>query len=150
MGTILLFGFIVALYCCGPKSDSKALTSDMPLHLEDHISQATIVGSLASEDAQTSVEWHFNKPQPDWKPIVPLRPGIKPIEPTRVEDALRLHLTEATKFRDRLGGGIYVDLADWDREDWAYIIVQARTNDDIEAISVNFNTIHFHTLYGRA
>ena len=33
-----------------------------------------------------------------------------------------------------LGGGIYTDLPEWSREDWAYISVQARTTDKVAIV----------------
>ena len=83
--------------CSGPPSGSTVLTADMPLHLEDHLDDATIVGSEVPVEALAPVEWHFDEPQPDWKPLVPLDTSIKPIDMTSTEGTLRLTLTEADR-----------------------------------------------------
>lgn len=132
---IMLMGFS----CSGPESDQPLLTAELPLHLEEHIEAASIKGSEVPVDVPTVVEWRFNEPQPDWKPVVPLRPSVKPIKLKRVEDALHLTLTEDNKHLDHLQGAIYFDLPDWNREDWGYIVIRARTKDDIGSISVCFN-----------
>ena len=132
----LLLPSVLCLGCGGP----APLTVDMPLHLEDHLDAATIVGSDVPVDVRAAVAWRFDEPQPGWKPVVRQEPGIKPVRATRTEDALRLTLTEANRRpRDNLHGGIYLDLPDWDREDWGYILVRARTSDEVDHIEVWFN-----------
>ena len=54
--------------CSGSPSGSTVLTADMPLHLEDHLDAATVVGSEVPDDIPEPVEWLFDEPQPDWKP----------------------------------------------------------------------------------
>jgi arylsulfatase A-like enzyme len=55
-----------------------------------------------------------------------------------------LFLTEANSFSRPNGtrvlrGGIYVDLPDWKREDWAYILVRARTSAEGGSLEARFN-----------
>ena len=83
--------------CLGSPSDSTVLTADMPLHLEQHLDAATIVGSEVPADAPTVMEWHFDEPQEDWKPIVPRFLTIEPVQVTQLDDALRVTLTEGTR-----------------------------------------------------
>ena len=45
----------------------------------------------------------------------------------QAEGALRVDLTEANRQRRGLRGGVYVDLPDWNREDWAFLMVRARS-----------------------
>jgi arylsulfatase A-like enzyme len=90
------------------------------------------------------MEWRFDQPQPDWKPVIPLDRASKPIQVSRTEDALLLTLTEANAFvnpsgRRLLRGGVYLDLPDWKRDDWAHIVVQARTSDVFQGFGVGFN-----------
>jgi hypothetical protein len=63
---------------------------------------------------------------------------------TRTEDALRISLTEANVFtllngRRSLQGGVYVELPDWHREDWAYVAVEARATGGIHSLTLMFN-----------
>jgi hypothetical protein len=71
---VLLF-----LGCGGP----APLTVDMPLHLEDHLDAATIVGSAVPADLAQPIEWRFDEPQPDWKAAVPFDPSWKPLQAVR-------------------------------------------------------------------
>jgi len=89
------------------------------------------------------VEWRFDEPQPDWKVVVPPGPEVAPVRATRTEEALRLHFTEANRAtlpRGRmLSGGIYVDLPDFNREDWASVELRARTLGEGNSLGVRFN-----------
>jgi len=106
--------------CSGSSTGSTVLTADMPLHLEDHLETATIVGSDVPEEVPFDVEWRFDEPQPDWKPAVPLGPTLKPLQLSRTDDALRVALTDTTR-AGNAGGGFYIDLPDlpWSRRDAA-------------------------------
>jgi len=120
------------------------LTADLPLHLEDHLDEARTEGSDVPKDVPSPVAWQFDRPQPDWKPTVPLLANVEPVQTTRTSDSLRLTLTEANEYEEwenvpNLCGGIYIDLPDWKREDWSEILIRARTTDKIDAIGIGFN-----------
>ena len=125
---------------CSPPG-STVLTADMPLHLKEHLDVATIVGSEVPEDAPAVLEWHFDEPQEDWKPFVPQNPTIDPVEVTQLDDALRVTLTEGTRYP--LGpeprGGLVLEVPDWNYEDLAHLVVRARTADDFENFAIWFN-----------
>ena len=119
------------------------LTAEAPLHLEDHLDAAVITGSQVPSDVPKPVEWHFGESQPDWKVVRPLQQHIRPAEITRTKDSLRISLDQTNDYRDFrgtfLGGGIYIELSDWRREEWGEILVRARTSDKISAVGVGFN-----------
>ena len=76
----LLLPSVLCLGCGGP----APLTVDMPLHLEDHLDAATIVGSEVPAEVLTPIEWRFDEPQPQWKapahhrnPYIPPRVGSR-------------------------------------------------------------------------
>ena len=127
--------------CSGSPSSSTVLTADLPLHLEQHLDVATIVGSEVPADVPAVLEWHFDEPQEDWKPFVPQNPTIDPVEVTQLDDALRVTLTEGT--RSPLGpeprGGLVLEVPDWDYKDLAHLVVRARTADDFGNFQVSFN-----------
>ncbi len=138
--SLLALGFVFIGFCCSsPGSKKEPLTAGLPLHLEEHLEKAQIVGSELPKEIPAAVEWRFDKEQPDWKPVVPLKPGVKPIKTAQVKDALRITLSKDNKYFEHLYGGITIDLPDWSREDWSYILIQARTKDKIEGIDVAFN-----------
>ncbi len=131
---------LLVLGCAGPDSRPTVLTADLPLHLEEHLEQATIEASEVPTELPRPVEWSFDEPQPDWKPAIPFNPATKPAELTRVEDALRVTLTEQTKNNDDTPvGGLYLELPDWHREDWAHVVVRARTSEKVSSIGLGFN-----------
>ncbi len=43
------------VHCSGSPSDSPVLTADMPLHLEDHLDAAIVVGSEVPDDVAGAV-----------------------------------------------------------------------------------------------
>ncbi len=85
----LLLLSVWCLACGGP----APLTVDMPLHLEEHLDVATIVGSEVPDDIPEPVEWRFDEPQPDWRPAEPIAARWEAVEAVRVDDALRLPLS---------------------------------------------------------
>jgi arylsulfatase A-like enzyme len=141
---LTLIIMLMVLSCSGPKSDQTLLTVKLPLHLEEHLAAAVIEGSAMPEDIPASVVWRFNEPQPDWKPVTPLDPSSKPLRTARTEDALRLMLDNSNVFVGPFGGralrgGIYTDLPEWKREDWAYVIIRALSTEKIDSLGVGFN-----------
>ena len=134
---------VLVLTTC--QSGSTTLTAEVPLHLEDHLDAATIVGSEVPQDIPESVVWNFSEPQPDWRPFVLLpspRNSVKPATVARTEEGLRIKLTKAndgawgSSDRLSLGGGIFINLPDWRREDWSEILVRARTSDKVRGMDV--------------
>jgi arylsulfatase A-like enzyme len=118
------------------QADEEAVTLDI-LSVRVIPREAEFAG-----DVPQPVEWRFDEPQPDWRPADPVSPNQHAVEPVRVKDALSLPLTEANHnpAPDRLLlGAIYVDLPDWDLEDWAYVEVSARTQDPFGNIGLDFN-----------
>jgi len=119
----------------------KILTAEGALYLEEHLDAARIVGSNVPEDAPKPVEWRFDQPQPDWKPLKPIPEQMEAVKPVRVEDALRLPLTAKNRMihASYLYGIIYVRLPDWNIKDWEYVELRARTRDPIGVIHIAFN-----------
>ncbi len=62
---------VMAQSCSGPASDQPLLEAEAPLYLEEHLDDARIEGSEVPEDIPTPVEWRFDEPQPEWKPVKP-------------------------------------------------------------------------------
>ncbi len=133
----LLLTSLLCFACGGP----APLTVDMPLHLEDHLDAATIVGSEVPDDIPQPVEWRFDEPQPHWRAAKAIPEQREAVKPIRVEDALRLPLSGANRnpTRPRLVGEIYVDLPDWSLEDWGYVEIRARTRDRMRYVGLHFN-----------
>jgi hypothetical protein len=131
-----LFGFADT-----KSGQQKVLLAEMPLYLEEHLDAAYIVGSKVPESVLQPVEWHFDQLQPGWKPLKPIPEQVEAVRPVRVEDALRIPLTVKNRHTksSRLFGDIYVELPDWNIEDWAYVEIRARTRDPMAFIASGFN-----------
>ncbi len=137
-----LLALVLALICAGCDSGPAPLTAEMPLHLEDHLDAATIVGSEVPEDIPAAVEWRFDEPQPDWKPAYGDGFSEDLVTLVRTSDALRVILEE--KHADSDGDicvHVYTDLPDWKLQDWAYVALEARAQPGLWEAGLGFNLI---------
>ncbi len=130
--------------CTGPVSDSVVLTADLPLHLEDHLDAATIVGSEVPAELPQPVEWRFDEPQPDWKPaywgFTNVRLTIRNTASTELarlrqtEEALQLLIGEENRDSDgEFVGALYVDLPDLAPDEWN-VAVEARIPPGVSGV----------------
>ncbi len=135
LSTNLLLLSVWCLGCGGP----APLTVDMPLHLEEHLDAATIVGSEIPENIPEPVEWRFDQPQPDWKATPPWNAN-PPAQLTGTEDGLLVTLTDP--MRNPGGnprGGINIDVPDLELADWDHLVIRARSENEVSRIAVGFN-----------
>ncbi len=136
MRRLLFVGALLCLGCGGP----APLTVDMPLHLEEHLDAATIVGSELPADIPEPVEWRFDEPQPGWKPAYGYEFSQELVTLVRTGDALRVILEEEHIDSDGdFCGYVYTDLPDWQLQEWAYVAVRARVQPGIEWVGLGFN-----------
>ncbi len=139
---------IISISACGG-SRAAVLTADMPLHLEDHLDAATVVGSELPKTIPATVEWRFDQPQPDWKATPLWNPPYGAPTLSRTADALRITLTDRVRISQppgALAGVIHVDVPDWSRADWAEVVIRARADS---ASSVNTMRLGFNLREGR-
>jgi hypothetical protein len=138
-GAILFF--VSMLGCESTDPGPEPLSAELPLHLEEHVNAADIEGSDVSEGGPQSVEWRFDQPQPAWKPVGYSNPDTNLPRLRNTDDALRLTLNNAQPVPGwrKVHGGIYFDVPDWDLEDWAYVIVRARSTDQVDHLELGFN-----------
>ncbi len=140
---------IVGLSACAGSRDAPPLSADMPLHLEDHLDAATVEGSELPATIPASVEWRFDQPQPDWKATPLWNPPYGAPTLARTADALRVTLTDRLRVSvppGALRGAIRVDVPDWNRSDWADVLIRARADS---ATSVNVVGLGFNLREGR-
>ena len=134
--------FLVLLTSCERFGAGAApLDADVPLHLEEHIDAANLVGSELPPEPQQPVEWRFDEKQPEWKSVGYPAPGKNLPRITYTGDAIRITVTDGSPVPGwrRPHGGIFIDLPDWNHEDWAYVIVRARTSDPVDNLGLGFN-----------
>ncbi len=126
--------------CSGSPSGSTVLTADMPLHLEDHLDAATVVGSEVPDDIPEPVEWLFDEPQPDWKPAYGYEFSQELVTLVSTGDALQVVIEEEHVDSDGdYCGYVYTDLPDWQLQDWAYVALRARVQPGMEWVGLAFN-----------
>ncbi|MGH7475321.1 MAG: sulfatase family protein [Longimicrobiales bacterium] len=126
------------LACGGP----APLTVDTPLHLEEHVSSATITGSEVPANPPQPVEWRFDQPQPDWKATPMWNAPFGTAALARTGEGLRVTLTDLTRNqRGTAVAGIHVDVPDWDRGDWADVVIRARADSgsSVAGVTLAFN-----------
>jgi arylsulfatase A-like enzyme len=134
-----LIGLIFTWGCARGDAGTSVLQADVPLHLEDHSELTVIEGSEVPEDVPQPVEWNFDEPQPEWRVVEPWEPEHTPTELSQLDDAIRILVGDVDVTdddNDSALGGIYVDLPDWERDDWAHIQVRARSEADVDQMSV--------------
>jgi len=134
----VLAGLLV-LSCAGCETGPAPLTAEVPLHLEEHLDAATIVGSEVPEDVSEPVEWRFDEPQPDWKATPPWNAN-PPARLTGTAEGLLVTLTDA--MRNRGGnprGGIHINVRDFEQADWDHVVIRARSENEVSWIGVHFN-----------
>jgi arylsulfatase A-like enzyme len=124
--------------------DTPTLSADFPLHLEDHLSAAAVTGSEPPSTPPQAMEWTFTDGPEGWKAFDPPNAEVGPVTIEPIEDGIRLRLTEESSWDTGGGsraylGNVYVDLPDLNREDWAFVVVRARTSDEIGSIALGFN-----------
>ncbi|HYN22477.1 MAG TPA: sulfatase-like hydrolase/transferase, partial [Thermoanaerobaculia bacterium] len=138
---------VLLLAACDRRAERLPLAAEVPLHLEEHLADALVEGSEVPKELPEAAEWRFDKPQAEWKAVVPLVPGVGPVEVEQAKGALRVGLTESTRQRRGLRGGIYIDVPDWNREDWVYAVVRARSSEEMGNLALAFNLRHEHGEY---
>ncbi len=137
---------LLVLFCLGCGGPAP-LTVDMPLHLEDHVDAATVTGSEVPANPPQAVEWRFDQPQPEWKATPLWNPPFGSPTLTQMGDGLRITLTDRTRVATgQLRGSIHVGLPDWDRAEWAEVVIRARADS---ASSVNVVGLGFNLREGR-
>ncbi len=137
---VALITLVVVFGLAACDSGPPPLTAEMPLHLEEHLEAATIVGSEVPSEVPQPVVWSFDEMQPDWKPLPLGQLDVEPTQLAQTDDALRVTLGKSSPglYKGALGG-LYVDLPAWTRDDWAHIEVRARTPDKVREIGLAFN-----------
>ena len=149
-----LFNFLPSIFlllclgCSGSSSDDPVLTVEMPVHLEDRLAAAAIEGSEIPGNIPKTVEWGSDELESVWSSDrLPVR--LRPVR-TFTGDALRLSVDERNRSANNLVGAIYVELPDWDREDWGHVLVRARASEKSRRMGLAFNLIPDADSQGRS
>lgn len=134
----ILVGVIAS--ACGGEARNTFTADKHSLHLEDHIADAVIKGGEVPRADLETFEWRFSEPQPAWKVARWSDPAAGTAELERTPDALRVTLPDGFRSPNgSLGGGIYIDLPDWNREEWPHVEVRARATGRMDEMSIGLN-----------
>ncbi len=156
IGVLIGAALIVGTSVFASRATSPSSAGGTPrLQGQRDVAQGDRSGSPATIPG--TVEWRFSEPQPDWKSALPVPrlrfseprpdsalpvPGL-PLEMAgleRTKDALRVTLFDGSRLARRSwAGGVYVDLPDWRREEWAEVVVSARTTGSVNRMSIGLN-----------
>ncbi|MCI0355415.1 MAG: hypothetical protein L0099_10320, partial [Acidobacteria bacterium] len=150
--TIIGAAVVVGTLACASCAMTPSAGSTQRLAGAGHAAQVDRSGSPAPIPG--TVEWRFSEPQADWKAALPI-PGVEMARLERTTDALRVTLSDVsntagerrvTDFstndaRPRtLAGGVYIDLPDWRREEWAEVVVRVRATGSVNSLRIGLNT----------
>jgi hypothetical protein len=89
----------IMLGCGGADGDLPVLSADMPLHLEDHLDAARVTGSVGPTGSE-AVEWRFDGAETLWRVAPSWSPLVGPATVELTGEALRVTLTEDTRYSD--------------------------------------------------
>ena len=133
---------IVGLCACSePESPRQPVATT--IHLEDLVDTATIVGGAVSEGLVPPLRWSFEEGAAGWRALPSHFPGSAAAEVAERDGFLTVQLTEATRAPEESGeaffGGVFVDVADFDLDDWSQVEVEARVTGPVEWVGVAYN-----------
>jgi len=137
---VVLFAALTACGGTGDISERPVLTAVPPLHLEEHIPDAVIVGSDLPEVPVEPIEWLFEGGDAGWKPVIdPIWPEIQAdIEVS--EEGLRIPIRESNRIPS---GGlrvpVWVSVPDLERAEWSHLLVRARATGAARYIQAQYN-----------
>jgi hypothetical protein len=84
-------------------------------------------GPEVPADRPQAMEWRFEEPEPNWKPVTPGDPTVAPAEVPRSGDGFRVTLTDQMRTRDgNPAGGVFVDLPDLTSAEGADGVIRSR------------------------
>lgn len=130
---------LVSAGCDEPRA-SSALRVEGILHLEEQLDSAVVEGSELPDGVPEARVWRFDEPQPDWKPVGYRRAHLRLPRTERLDDAVRLTLSS----RERPGGwrphgGLYVEVPEWDPDEWSCVVVRLRSSDPVDHLELGVN-----------
>ena len=144
-GVLLVATVVTSLSCGATGAGGGILTAEMPLHLEDHLAAAAIIGSEPSADALEPMVWDFHDPQPSWQPWK-ANEDVQGWPDIRQQDGV---LRRSISGRDELPQGrrnrfrslAYVPLPDLRRADWWQLRVDARAEGQMGYLGMRYNRV---------
>lgn len=141
VGLGLVLALASGLAACRPESPMPSPLGPLaPIALADHWQGAVLAGSEVPADLPAPLAWSFGEPRPEWQPVVPLLPGGRPATLTPAAGALRISLGEEMRRRRQIRGGIWTTLpAGFNRHDWAYAVVEARSAPSVTSVALAAN-----------
>jgi arylsulfatase A-like enzyme len=109
---------------CGGAGEPPPLTADLPVHLEEHLDRATVVGAQVSQAAVEPRTWSFGDGGAEWHPVH--YPNGAPSTARAVDGVLRIEASVPIPGDKGYLGAAFVELPDLTVEEWGELRVEAR------------------------
>jgi arylsulfatase A-like enzyme len=132
--------FALSVSSCGEAGSRRVLTAGVPLHFEEYLDHARVIGSDVPEHDLQPIAWQFDVQQPDWKVVGdPQWPEEVPqLEWTGT--SLRATISEENRLPFGLtSGALYAPVPNLRRSDWADVVIRARARGAVEYIRMFYN-----------
>ncbi len=136
-----LAAVFLAVGCARPADVAPIDGRGLPVHLEEHMDAASVVGSMPPDDVPAVIVFGPEDLRADWKPATPLVTTFGPLKTSFSEGLLRLELGAENRnpSNRRLTGSIFVELPDLHLSDWAYVEISARASPETRNLGTAFN-----------
>jgi arylsulfatase A-like enzyme len=130
---------VVWSLACGRQPVEAGATAAPLVHLDALLDEARL--ECAQAPYRKPLMWHFDRPQPEWRVVVPPERGRSAqVEAVQEDGWLRLSLREVGGGgRGMLVGGIVTDVDGGAVDDWAALRVRARSHERLSGVAVAFN-----------
>ncbi len=132
----------IASFSCGrPSARADAPASGALIHLDLELRRARVTSAEAPASAREQREWTFAEPRSDWRAISSANfPGLAKVELASENGALRLSLEEPEGAHGRMIlGGIAIDVPESPVDQWAGLLVRARSHSRMAGIGAACN-----------
>ncbi|QDU65283.1 sulfatase [Engelhardtia mirabilis] len=134
--------FVAGLSACSGAESPRQVVATA-IHLEDQLDTATIEGGAVSEGLAPELRWSFEEGSAGWLALPNHFAGGAAAGVEERDGSLAVLLTESTRAPEESGeqlfGGIYVDVSDFDLDDWSQVEVELRATGPVEWVGVGYN-----------
>ena len=124
---------------CSEHRGEAPLRAEVPLHLEDWTSEATIEGSEIPDHLAEPVKWSFGVGPLGWNRAYPFEFDLEPARLESTSAGLRLQFDTERDEDGEFVGGLYIGLPEWRIEEWAHIAVDARAQPGAGGVCLGYD-----------
>ena len=135
----VLLALLPYMIGCETVAEGPLTADGTVLHLEDHLADATVIGSEIPADLMQSVDWDDEELLRDWGPYEgDGKANWLAEEPAIVgpgDGAIRISADERHQVRNESVSALITTPVDgWSAGDWSHVLVRARTSDPLNGM----------------